>query len=185
MKKIIFFLLLSCFCLGQEISPYYPATQPEAYLGETTQLTYYDSQYVINNLISFLSYNMLMTQTDIKKGKTAFENTYVFQDKLSNGKLYITLQEAEINVKALYPVIVIKLKISGTKDRVFSFFINYWNTTINWDASKSDVERRHMQDIIRLHFNNGNPYITVANATYKNSKDFENFFNDLKLKEAR
>jgi hypothetical protein len=186
MKKLLLFILFSGFAFGQDISPYYPAKQLEALQGnEPTQLTYYDSQYTTNCLISFLTYRMGMSQLEPQKGKTDSETIYPFQDKFSDGKIYVTLNEAKINTDALYPVIVTSLKINGTKDRVFSFFINYWNTTIDWDAKKSDIERKHFQDVIRLHFNNGKPYITITNASYKNTKEFEAFFNDLKSKEGK
>lgn len=183
MKKIILFLLLASFSFAQEISPYYPATQPEAYRGEVTQLTYYDVMYVQLALQGFVNDRLGMTLLDSDMNKTSA--TYKFQDRFSTGKLIINLVQTPINVDSNVPVIVQSVKISGSKDRVFSFFVNYWGTTINWDAKKSDVERRHMQDIVRLHFNGGNPYITVTNAAYKTPKDFEVFFNDLKSKQPK
>ncbi|GAA5096831.1 hypothetical protein GCM10023210_31130 [Chryseobacterium ginsengisoli] len=174
MKNIIILLLFSSFAFGQEISPYYPAKQDNAWRGnEPTQLTFYDAMFVAGALQNFVSDHMAMAVT----GSDA--STYHFQDKFSTGKLNIALKQEQIKANVPNPEIVTSIKISGDKDKVFTFFVEYWNTTINWDAKKSDIERLHQQDVIRLHFNAGKPYITITNGTYKNKADFEAFFNTL------
>lgn len=174
MKKLLLFILISGFTFGQEISPYYPAKQDNAWRGnEPTQLTYYDAMFVAGALQNFVTDHMAMAVT----GSDA--STYHFQDKFSTGKLNITLKQEKINSNVAVPEIVTSIKISGDKDRVYTFFIDYWGTTIDWDAKKSDVERKHQQDVIRLHFNSGKPYITITNGTYKNTADFEAYFNTL------
>lgn len=174
MKKILLFILMSGFAFGQEISPYYPAKQDNAWRGnEPTQLTYYDAMFVAGALQNFVTDRMAMAVT----GSDA--STYHFQDKFSTGKLNITLKQEQIKANVAIPEIVTSIKISGDKDKVYTFFVEYWGTTIDWDAKKSDVERKHQQDVVRLHFNGGKPYITITNGTYKNTADFEIYFNTL------
>ncbi|MCT2563965.1 hypothetical protein [Chryseobacterium herbae] len=174
MKKILLFILLSVFTFGQEISPYHPAKQDNAWRGyEPTQLTFYDAMFVAGALQNFVTDRMAMVVT----GSDA--STYHFQDKFSTGKLNIALKQEKIKSNVAVPEIVISIKISGDKDKVYTFFVEYWGTTIDWGAKKADVERTHMQDVIRLHFNGGKPYITITNGTYKSTSDFENFFNTL------
>lgn len=180
MKKLLFFLLLSGFAFGQEISPYYPAKQENARRGnEPSQLTYYDSQFVQGLLPNFLSNKMMMTQIDTDfdiKTKTLRQS---YQDKFSSGKLIITLTTDLINSKVEVPEIIKSIKITGTPERVITFFVEYWDTTLDFRSLKSDVERKHMQDVARFYFNKGKPYITVTNGTFKNTKEFEEYFNKL------
>lgn len=174
MKKLLLFILLSSLAFGQEISPYYPAKQENAWRGnEPTQLTFYDAMYVAGALQNFVTDRMAMAVI----GSDA--STYHFQDKFSTGKLNIAIKQEQIKANVDNPEIVTSIKISGDKDKVYTFFVEYWGTTIDWDAKKSDIERLHQQDIIRLHYNNGKPFITIINGTYKNKADFEAFFNTL------
>ena len=173
-KILIILLFISSLVFGQEISPYYPAKQENAWRGnEPSQLTYYDAIYVAGTLQNFITDRMAMAVT----GSDA--STYHFQDKFSTGKLNVTLKQEKINSNVAVPEIVTSIKISGDKDKVYAFFADYWETTIDWNAKKSDIERKHQQDVVRLHFNNGKPYITIINGTYKNTSDFEAHFNTL------
>lgn len=174
MKKLLLFILMSGLSFAQEISPYFPAKQDNAWRGnEPTQLTYYDAMFVTGTLQNFVSDRMAMAVT----GSTG--TTFHFQDKFASGKLNISLKQEQIKSDVAVPEIVTSIKIYGDKDKVYTFFTEYWGTTIEWNPKKSDVERLHQQDIIRLHFNNGKPYITITNGTYKNTADFEVFFNTL------
>lgn len=178
MKKILLLMFFYGYnTFAQDISPYYPAKQGSAYRGnEPTQLTYYDSMFVQGLIPNFLSNRMGMTQISVDGDKIIKQ---VYQDGFSNGKLIFELHTEPINSKVDFPEIVKSIKITGTKDRVIAFFIEYWGTKIDWDPKKSDVERLQMQDVIKFYFNNGKPYITITNSTYKTTKEFEDHFNKL------
>lgn len=182
MKKKILLLIFfySYYTFAQDISPYYPAKQGNAYRGnEPTQLTYYDSMFIQGLLPNFLSNRMGMAQVSADRDEKTSVIKQVYQDGFSDGKLIFDLKTEMINSKVDIPEVVKSIKISGTKDRVIAFFVEYWGTKIDWDPKKSDVQRLQMQDIIRFYFNNGKPYIIVTNSTYKNTKEFEDHFNKL------
>lgn len=178
MRTILLLLFFYGYYISaQDISPYYPTKQSSAYRGnEPTQLTYYDSMFVQGLLPNFLSNRMGMTQISVDGNKVIKQ---VYQDSFSNGKLIFELYTDTINSKVDFPEIVKSIKISGTKDRVIAFFVEYWGTKIDWDAKKSDVQRLQMQDVIKFYFNNGKPYITITNSAYKTTKEFEEQFNKL------
>ena len=179
MKALIFFII-PFFAYTQDISPYYPTKQTDAYRGnEATQLTYYDSMFVQGLIPNFLSNNMGMVQMSSDMDSKTSTIKQVYQDSFSTGKLVFQIKTDVITSNVPIPEIVTSIKITGTSDRVKSFFINYWGTKIDWDSEKSDVERKQMQDIIRFYHNSGKPYITITNSTFKNKNDFEIHFNKL------
>lgn len=179
MKNLIF-ILFSCFIFGQDVSPYYPAKQDNAYRGgEPSQLTYYDTSFIQGLLPNFLRNNLGMTQisTDMDVKTKTIRQTY--QDSFSTGKLTFTITTDVIDSNVTNPEIVTSVKITGTPSRVLDFFVRYWDSTIDFESIKADVERKHFQDIAKLYFNKGKPYILVVNNAYKNTKEFEIFFNKL------
>ena len=184
MKKLLLFLLLSSFAFGQYVSPYYPTQQTNAVRGfEATQLTYYDTSYVQSVIPAFLSNNLGMTQINTDLDRKTHILTQVYQDKFSSGKLIFQMSTSVINSDVILPEIVTSIKVTGSPDRVISFFVRFWDTTLDFTNIKSDVERKHMQDVARFYFNKGKPYINVINNTYKSAKEFETFFNELLEKE--
>jgi hypothetical protein len=76
------------------------------------------------------------------------------------------------------------LKITGSKDRLISFFVEFWNTTINFEAptGNSDVSLLTGQDVVKYFINKGKPYITITNSTYKSLEEFKTFFDTIKEK---
>lgn len=195
MKNILLFLLLSAFAFGQDISPYYPAKQTDAWRGlEPTQLTYYDEQYVQGAVSNFMSLKMGMTSLESQdtdwNTKAQFYSS-VFQDRFSTGKIKVTYYYDKMQAKVFFagisetienPAIIKSLKITGTPNRVIAFFVEYWGSNLDFNSIKADVERKQMQDVAKFYYNKGKPYIIIENNTYKSTKEFEDFFN-LRLQE--
>lgn len=179
MKKLIL-LLLPLFSFSQEISPYYPIKQDNAYRGyEPTQLTYYSSDYVQGTIANFLDRQMMMTQIDVKADVKSKSYTQIYQDKFSDGKLMVTLNYDVIDAAVTNPEIIKSLKITGSRMSVLGFYVRFWHTKMKFEDITADVERNHLQDKVKLFFNNGKPYITITNTTYPTSKDFTAHYNKL------
>ncbi|ROI09779.1 hypothetical protein EGI11_03205 [Chryseobacterium sp. H3056] len=180
MKKLLFFLLISTLCGAQNVSPYYPAKQDNAYRGnEPSQLTYYDTSFVQGLIPEFLKNNLGMIQVSSEMDVKTKNIKQIYQDQFSDGKLVFDLSTDVINADVQNPEVVSAVKITGTPERVISFFVRYWDTTIDFKTLKSDIERRQMQDVANLYFNKGKPYIMVKNNTYKSAKEFEPHFAKL------
>ena len=186
MKKILLLTLLtfSLFIQAQEVSPYYPAknnvTDPFNF---TSQLTYFDLNYISNNISEFLTYRMNMVVEKEDDSKLLFDggkNVYQYTDRIAasgSHNLIITYNVGKTN-----DIYVIKsVTISGDKERVYDFFVEFWKTTINFKepSGKSDVSLLTGQDVVKLFFNKGKPYITVTNGTYKTIEEFNLKFNQL------
>ncbi len=182
MRKALLFLLFSAFAFGQNVSPYYPAKQPEAYRElETSQLTFYDTMFVQSVIPEFLSRAMGMTQIDSDLNPKTMVLKQIYQDQFSTGKLNFEFKTDVIKSEVETPEIVKSVKITGTPERVIRFFVRYWDTSLDFETVRADVERKHFQDIVKFYFNKGKPYILVTNSTFKSTKEFEDFFNN-KLK---
>jgi len=176
----LFLLLISGALFSQEISPYYPTKQDNAYRGaEASQLTYYYSDYVQGLLQNFLDYNLMMSLIDTKVDLKNKIYTQVYQDKFSTGKLYVNLYFDKIDANVTNPEIIKSIKITGTRMNVIYFFVKFWDTTIQYEDVKADVERNQLQDKARLYFNTGKPYIVISNTAYHTTKDFEEFYKKL------
>lgn len=183
MKKTLLLLLFSVFAFGQNVSPYYPAKQSEALRGlEPSQLTYYDTIFFQSLIPEFLNRNMAMTQVDTDLNPKTMVLKQSYQDQFSTGVLNFEVKTDVIKSNVETPEIVKSIKVTGTPERVIRFFVRYWDSTLDFESVKSDVERKHLQDSAKFYFNKGKPYILVTNNTYKTTKDFEIFFNK-KLKE--
>lgn len=186
MKNLITLLaiLIGGVTQAQEVSPYYPAKNvvkdPYHF---TSQITYFDMNYSTNNISEFMKYrlNMAVTKTDDSK-LLHTGGTYIIEytDRLSfsGGKnLIFTYNVGKVN-----DIYTIKsLKITGSKERLISFFVEFWQTSINFEkpSGKSDVSLRTGQDVAKFFFNKGAPFITVSNSSYKNIEDFKEYFNKL------
>jgi hypothetical protein len=187
MKKLLLItaLLMVSFTQAQEVSPYYPAkitvTDPFNF---TSQLTYYDLNFITVNISEFLSYRMNMVvekDNDSKLLSDGGTYTITYTDKLSqsgNKKLIITYIVGLVDT--VYTIQ--SVKISGSKDRVIDFFIEFWQTTVNFEepTGNSDVSLLTGQDVVKFYFNKGNPYIAVSNSAYKSLSEFKNYFKTLK-----
>lgn len=191
MKKNLFFLFFSVFSYAQYVSPYYPLKQDAEYRAEKPgQLTYYSSDFVQGLLQNFMKYRLGMSMIDSKSDDKNKAYTQIYQDMFSTGKLYVTLKWEIIRPKSaseddIIPEVVKSIKITGTPSRVISFFVYYWDTTIDFESVKSDIERKHMQDVAHFYFNKGKPYILVKNGTFDTIKEFEEYFNTLLEKEKQ
>ncbi len=191
MKKLLLIvaLLFAAFTQAQEVSPYYPAKYTGELLGGfTSQMTYFDSNFIINNVSDVLLYRMNMgieKRDDSKFGYNGGTIIMHYTDKLSqSGLKKLAITYTIINV-ADVPVVK-SVKITGDKKRVTSFFVNFWKTTMNFEApsGNSDVSLLMGQDVVKYYFNKGKPYITVTNGTFKTDKEFEEHFKNLKAATA-
>ena len=86
-SHIIFFFLLSFFVQSQEVSPYYPSkhvvSDPYDF---TSQITYFDMNYITNNISEFLSVRMNMAVTKSDNSKLLHDGgsyTVTYQDKIA------------------------------------------------------------------------------------------------------
>lgn len=190
MKKLLLLFLLSASFSGksQEVSPFYPAKYVgERRFGFTSQMTYFDLNFININVSEFLTYKMLMDieKTDSSKllhdgGKLIIS----YSDRFAqSGSLKLAIAYDVVKVQDVYTIQA--AKITGDKKRIISFFINFWETTINFEepSGNSDVSLNMGQDVVKYYFNKGKPYITITNGTYKNAEEFRTFFAGLKAKE--
>jgi hypothetical protein len=178
-------ILTSFIAQSQEVSPYYPAK----YVGEkgagfTSQMTYFDLNFISSNVSDFLMSKMLMNIENTDSSKMLFDGgklTITYTDRIVQSKaqkLIISYDVVKVN-----DVYTIKsVKMTGDKERLLDFFIVFWETTINFKApsGNSDVSLNMGQDIVKYYFNKGKPYITVTNSTYKNLEEFKVYFETLK-----
>lgn len=185
MKKIIIFLLFYNFTLfAQEVSPYYPAK----YIGEnpsefTSQLTYFDSNFICNKVSDFIHYKMAMTVDSSNDSKLLYDGgelTYRYVNMFSSSNKGLIIKYYIGMVNDIYTIK--SVKISGDSDSVISFFINFWQTSMNFKepSGKSDVSLLTGQDVVKFYFNKGKPYISVTNGTYKTIEEFNLKFNQMK-----
>lgn len=188
MKKLFILLFfISFFSHSQEVSPYYPAknmvNDPYDF---TSQITYFDMNYITNNISEFLSYrmNMAVTKTDNTKLLHDGGNyTVTYTDKLGqSGNANLAFNYSIGIVDNVYTIK--SLKITGSKERLISFFVGFWQTTKNFTSpsGNSDVSLLTGQDEAKFFFNKGKPYITVVNKTFKTIEEFKVYFQDLKSK---
>lgn len=172
---------------AQEVSPFYPAknvvNDPYDF---TSQITYFDMNYISNNISEFLTYRMNMAVVKSDDSKLLHNGgayTITYTDKVSqsgNQNLVFTY-----NVGIVDNVYTVKdLKITGSNKRVISFFVNFWQTSKNFTApsGNSDVSLLTGQDVAKFYFNKGKPYITVTNNTFKSLEEFKTYFQKLKEK---
>ena len=192
MKKLLLFIFLisGYCCLAQqpEIYPYYPS--PVITSGTETQITYFDLNFVALRIQEFASQSLEMTLIDneynIKDGKG--DITYIFEEKIVAGSRTPYKLNAVFSVEPLANTFVIKsLKINGDSDKVLSFYVGFWNTTINFDdlKKKGMVYNRYLQDKIEYHFNSGNPYIEITNTSIKDFGTFATAFKNKELSYKR
>lgn len=190
MKNTLAFLFLFASFLGrsQEVSPFYPAK----YVGDkparfTSQMTYFDLNFISIHVSEFLTYKMAMDIEKTDSSKLLHDGgklTITYSDRFSQSgsqKLSITYDVVKVN-----DVFTIEaVKITGDKKRIVSFFINFWKTTIHFDepSGNSDVSLHMGQDDVNYFFNKGNPYIAITNGTYKNAAAFRSYFATLKAKQ--
>lgn len=188
MKKIILVacVLLVSFVNAQEVSPYYPAknvvNDPYYF---TSQITYFDMNYITNNISEFLTYRMNMTVTKSDDSKLLHDGgsyTVTYTDKLAQSGYNNLIFNYSIGM--VDNVYTIKsLKITGSKERLISFFVEFWQTSKNFKApsGNSDVSALTGQDVAKFYFNKGKPYITVTNNTFKSLDEFKVYFQKLKV----
>lgn len=190
MKTVLlsFFLLISFLGSSQEVSPFYPAK----YIGDkparfTSQMTYFDLNFINTHVGEFLNFKMAMSIEETDSSKLTHNGgklTTVYVDKISQSKAAkLTITYDVVKVSDIYTIQ--SVKITGDKQRVVDFFIEFWQTSINFKepSGNSDVSLNMGQDIVKYYFNKGKPYITVTNSTYKNVEEFKTFFATLKEKE--
>jgi len=190
MNKILllFFLMTSLLAKSQEVSPFYPAK----YIGDnparfTSQMTYFDLNFMNTRTSEFLYYKMAMNVEKSDAAKLLHDGgklTTTYVDKIAQGEAsHLIITYDVVKVSDVYTIQ--SVKITGHKKRVLSFFINFWKTSINFEtpAGNSDVSLNMGQDVVKYFFNKGNPYITVTNSTYKNVDEFKVHFENLKAKE--
>jgi len=187
MKKLLLLtaLLLAMFTQAQEVSPYYPAknkvSDPYDF---TSQLTYFDMNYISNNISEFLTYRMNMVVTKSDDSKLLHDGgNYIIEyaDRISqSGKGSLIINYTVVMVENVYTIQAVK--ISGSKDRVISFFVEFWQTAMNFEAPKgnADVSLLTGQDVAKFYFNKGKPYILVTNSTFKTKEEFIKYFKKLK-----
>lgn len=190
MKKTLLFisLFLSFASNAQEVSPYYPAKgnfKSPYYF--TSQFSYFDLNYISNNISEFLTYrlNMVINKDDssklLKDGGTYSVN---YVERIStSGKERLNFIYTVGLVDNVYTIKTVK--ITGTKESLISFFVEFWQTTMNFQepSGKSDVSLLTGQDVVKYYVNKGNPYITITNNTFKDLEDFKKYFIDLKAKQ--
>lgn len=189
MKKILHFILLliAMAVQSQEVSPYYPAknvvNDPYDF---TSQITYFDMNYITNNISEFLSYRMNMAviksdDTKLLHDGGSYSISYGDKSTLSgNGSLTFNYSIGMVD-----NVYTIKsLKITGSKERLISFFVEFWQTSKNFTApaGNSDVSLLTGQDEAKFYFNKGKPFISVVNKTFKSLDEFKVYFEKLKSK---
>ncbi|WP_269233833.1 hypothetical protein [Flavobacterium flavigenum] len=187
MKKLLLltYLFLSISAQSQKVSPYYPAKHvvddPSTF---TSQITYFDMNYITNNISEFLTYSMYMVLTKSDDSKLLYDGgsyTITYTDKFAqsgNKKLIFDYSIGKVD-----DVYTIKsLKITGSEDRLITFFVEFWQTTKNFTApaGNSDVSLLTGQDVAKFYFNKGKPYITVTNNTFKSIEEFKEYFHKLK-----
>lgn len=189
MKKTIVFLtfFIGTMLNAQEISPYYPAknvvNDPYDF---TSQITFFDMNYISNNISEFLSYRMNMTVTKTDNTKLLHDGgnyTVTYADKLAqSGNANLVFNYSIGSVDNIYTIK--SLKITGSKERLISFFVEFWQTSKNFTtpSGNSDVSLLTGQDVAKFYFNKGKPYITVTNNTYKSLDEFKVYFQNLKSK---
>ena len=190
MKNILFFFFLLTPFLGnsQEVSPFYPAK----YIGDkparfTSQMTYFDLNFINTHVSEFLNFKMAMAIQKTDSSKLLHEGgklTVAYIDKIAQGKPgTLTISYDVVKVSDIYTIQ--SVKITGDKLRLIDFFVEFWNTTPNFQepSGNSDVSLNMGQDVVKYYFNKGKPYITVTNGTYKNVEEFRTFFAGLKTKE--
>ncbi|MDA6068657.1 hypothetical protein NJT12_03400 [Flavobacterium sp. AC] len=188
MKIIIFScLLIVSFVNAQEVSPYYPAknvvNDPYDF---TSQITYFDMNYITNNISEFLTYRMNMTVTKTDNSKLLHDGgsyTIIYGDKIAqSGNANLVFNYTIGIVDNVYTIK--SLKITGSKERLISFFVEFWQTSKNFTSpsGNSDISLLTGQDVAKFYFNKGKPYITVTNNTYKSLDEFKVYFQNLKSK---
>lgn len=185
---LILSMLFSFVVNAQEVSPYYPAKgnfKSPYYF--TSQLSYFDLNYISNNISEFLTYrlNMVVDKDDssklLKDGGT-YNISYV--DRIStSGNEKINFVYTVGLVDNVYTIKTVK--ITGTKESLITFFVEFWQTTINFQepSGKSDVSLLTGQDVVKYYVNKGKPYITITNNTFKDLEEFKKHFIDLKAKQ--
>lgn len=189
MKHTFLLLALLGFTLmqAQEVSPYYPAknvvNDPFKF---TSQITYFDMNYITTNISEFLSYrmNMVVEKSDNSKLLATGGNyTITYANRASqsgNGKLFFNY-----TIGIVDDVYTIKsLKIVGSEALLIGFFVEFWQTSKNFTApsGNSDVSLLTGQDVAKFYFNKGKPYISVTNNTFKSFEEFKIYFQKLKEK---
>lgn len=187
MKKLLttLALFIASYSFAQEVSPYYPVknrvSDPYDF---TSQLTYFDLNYISNNISEFLTYRMAMgvSKTDDSKlMHTGGTYSVEYTDKIAQSvsqKLLFTYNVGQVD--KVYTIQ--SVKITGSKERLIMFYIEFWQTASNFVAPKgnADVSLLTGQDVVKFYFNKGKPYIMVTNGTYKNIADFQEHFTKLK-----
>ncbi|WP_163410808.1 hypothetical protein [Flavobacterium ajazii] len=187
MKKLLLltYLFLSISAQSQEVSPYYPAKHvvdnPATF---TSQITYFDMNYITNNISEFLTYRMNMVVTKSDDSKLLYDGgsySITYTDRLAqSGYKTLVFNYSIGKVDDIYTIK--SLKITGAEDRLIPFFVNFWQTTKNFTApaGNSDVSLLTGQDVAKFYFNKGKPYITVTNNTFKSIEEFTEYFHKLK-----
>lgn len=187
MKKLLLIaaLLLAGFTQAQEVSPYYPAK----YTGKTgfhftSQLTYFDLNFISNNISEFLLNRLSMVVEKTDDSKLLFDGgryTVNYVDRLSQSglkKLAVVYEVSKVN--DVYTIN--SVTINGSDERVTDFFIEFWQTAMNFEEPKgnSNVSVLTGQDVVKYYFNKGKPYVAVTNGTFKTVEEFKNHFQKLK-----
>lgn len=178
-------MLFGTILQAQEISPYYPCknTISNPYYF-SSQITYFDMNTICDNISDFLLYRMNMDVSKRDHSKLLHDGgAYIinYTDELTqSGHENLIFN---YNIGKVDNVYTIKsLKITGSKQRLISFFIQFWQASKDFKtpSGKSDVTFLIGQDVARFYFNKGKPYITVTNNIYKSLDEFNIYFQALK-----
>lgn len=193
MKKIILLIAIITFAgvHAQKVSPYYPKVNiSESPSQFRSQFTYFDSNFITNRISELMELKYMMTQEKYEDKNFDFEKgglidiTYVDKFSTSGNK---TLKFSYNTFVGIDDFIVKSVKITGSPERVLKFYTTYWNTTLNIKeyGKNAIVENNYGQDNINLHLNNGKPYITIKNSTFKTDEAFISYFKELVNKDSK
>lgn len=166
MKKILLFLIFSIQLQAQttykdEDIAAMSGNEYETLLTNIVNVPYSENNYHVSNLLKDLGYN---TVTYLKPVKQNYDYTIKFDKEGNNQEsVYVHYLAKSINNNS----ITTKVEIYGDVKTVIRFYINFWNSQLNFNDVKIGevVTTRFLSDVATLTFpDNKTAKITVVTA---------------------
>lgn len=191
---VLFLFLSHNTLIAQKVSPYFPTPFVSTTNNRNeTQITYFDLNFVNLKIQSFLSGKLYMTPEEpsynLNNGEGTITQSYIEKIAINREprKLIFTFKVFHLGDD----FVIEQLKISGDNEKVLSFYVSYWSTSLNFDDIKKNeiVSNKFLQDHISYSYNNNKPVILIKNNTINSRREFVSEYSpkrekyDLKQKE--
>ncbi len=172
-------MLFTNTLLAQIVSPFYPVKElPNGNNDYLTQITFYEFNFVSINHQNFMIYDFEMglnedkSTSSIKKGKGQIINAFIERSAMERDLKELIFDYKVFTTDSVF--VIESLKITGSPSMVLKFYVQFWETNLNFDnvKGKEIVTNRHIQDRVSYSFNNGAPSIEVKNTSYGSPDDF-------------